>query len=581
MRLLGKVGVTTAIIINSFFFAGPVVAQQTADQPVVPNSTALQADALFFEAVKARNKGDNKQAETLLLEVIRLNPNAGGAYYDLARLSMPDRPDNANKYIKKAIELEPDNSFYKVQYAEILAFKNNFEEAANVFSKLAQQDKRNDEHLLKAAMLYQRAGKLKESLEAIDKLIAATGEDDEMLIEKQRLYLKMNNVEGAAAIGKRLIEKNPREGKYYALLADVYANNKQPEKAAEIYKQAEKLFPDDPAVQLSLSEYYRRNNDSLKSEEFAKKAVSNKSLDAETQIALLVTYFQEAGNDSAKRKEGLKLAEDIAQQNPKNAQVQAVYGDILALNGKKDEANHQYKVALELDQSSYQAWQNLLYGYTERQYADSLIFYSEKALKLFPNQAMLHYLNGVGHLNKKNYTSAIKSVNRAIDMQPEDNTQLMAEMYSTLGDIYNIIKEHKLSDESYDKALKIDASNATVLNNYAYYLSLRGARLDEAEKMSKRSLEIRPNEATFLDTYGWILYKQGKYEKAREYIQKALDANPAADGTLYEHLGDIQYKLSNTDKATCNTKAVTVIQIIRSFCMRKWAVNSCFCPLPS
>jgi tetratricopeptide (TPR) repeat protein len=550
MRLSGKVGlVTTAILINSLFFAGSINAQQTADQPAVPNNAAVQADALFFEAVKARNKGDNRQAETILLEVIKLKPTAAGAYYDLARLNMPDKPELAGKYIKKAIELEPGNPYYQVQHGEILAFRNNFTEAAEVFSKVAEQDKRNEEHLLKAAMLYQRAGKFKESLEAIDKLIAATGEDDEMLVEKQRLYLKMNNVEGAAGIVKRLIEKNPKDGKYYVLLADIYANNKQPEKAAEIYKQAEGLFPDDPAVQLSLSDYYRRNNDSLKSEEFAKKAVSNKSLDAETQIALLVTYFQEAGNDSAKRKEGLKLAEDIAQQNPKNAQVQAVYGDILALNGKKDEATRQYKVALDLDQSSYQAWQNLLYGFTERQYSDSLIFYSEKALRLFPNQAMLHYLNGVGHLNKKNYTNAIKSVNRAIDMQPEDNAQLMAEMYSTLGDIYNIIKEHKLSDESYDNALKADANNATVLNNYAYYLSLRGARLDEAEKMSKRSLEIRPGEATFLDTYGWVLYKQGKYEKAREYIQKALDANPAADGTLYEHLGDIEFKLKNTDKA--------------------------------
>ncbi|RYD56194.1 MAG: tetratricopeptide repeat protein [Sphingobacteriales bacterium] len=551
MRLSGKVGiVTTAIFINSLLFAGAANAQQQpADQPVVPNSTALQADALYFEAIKARNKGDNKQAESLLQEVLKLNPNGAGAYYDLARLSMPDKPDNATKYIKKAIELEPSNPYYKVQHAEILAFRNNFEEAANVFAKLAQQEKHNEDYLLKAAMLYQRAGKLKESLDIIDKLIAKTGEDDEMLIEKQRLYLKMNNVEGAAGVAKRLIEKNPKEGKYYVLLADIYANNKQEAKAKEVYDQAEKLFADDPAVQLGLSDYYRRNNDSLKSEEFAKMAVSNKALDAETQIALLVTYFQEAGNDSAKRKEGLKLAEDIAQQNPKNAQVQAVYGDILSINGKKDEATKQYKVALDLDQSSYQAWQNLLYGFTERQYADSLIFYSEKALRLFPNQAMLHYLNGVGHLNKKSYTSAIKSVNRAIDMQPEDNSQLMAEMYSTLGDIYNIIKEYKLSDESYDKALKIDGNNATVLNNYAYYLSLRGTKLDEAEKMSKRSLDIRPNEATFLDTYGWVLYKQGKYDKAREYIQKALDANPAADGTLYEHLGDVHYKLNKTDKA--------------------------------
>ena len=89
-----------------------------------------------------------------------------------------------------------------------------------------------------------------------------------------------------------------------------------------------------------------------------------------------------------------------------------------------------------------------------------------------------------------------------------------------------------------------------MLYNYSYYLSLRNKRLEDAEKMSKRSLELRPEEPTFLDTYGWILYKSGDYKKAKEYIQKAIDANnEGADGTLWEHLGDIYYKLNNKEKA--------------------------------
>jgi Tfp pilus assembly protein PilF len=80
-------------------------------------------------------------------------------------------------------------------------------------------------------------------------------------------------------------------------------------------------------------------------------------------------------------------------------------------------------------------------------------------------------------------------------------------------------------------------------------------RLEEAEKMSKRSLELRPDEGTFLDTYGWILYRMGKFEKAKEYIEKAISlAKGEADGTLYEHLGDVYYKLNNVDKAVENWK---------------------------
>jgi Tfp pilus assembly protein PilF len=130
-------------------------------------------------------------------------------------------------------------------------------------------------------------------------------------------------------------------------------------------------------------------------------------------------------------------------------------------------------------------------------------------------------------------------------------------MYTGLGDAYNYAKKYSASDSSYDYALKLDPMNATVLNNYAYYLSVRGVRLEDAERMSKKSLEVRKDEPTFMDTYGWILYKQGKYKDAQEYIQKAIDANGEnADGTLWEHLGDVYYKQGNVDKAVeCWTKA--------------------------
>ena len=104
-------------------------------------------------------------------------------------------------------------------------------------------------------------------------------------------------------------------------------------------------------------------------------------------------------------------------------------------------------------------------------------------------------------------------------------------------------------------ALRLNPRDATALNNYAYYLSLRNARLNDAAKMSKESLKIRPNEGTFLDTYGWILYQQGNYREALEYIRKAVDANPnEADPTLWEHLGAVQYKMGDKDAAIVSWK---------------------------
>jgi Tfp pilus assembly protein PilF len=194
-------------------------------------------------------------------------------------------------------------------------------------------------------------------------------------------------------------------------------------------------------------------------------------------------------------------------------------------------------------------------SYLDKQYADSLIKYSEKAMRLFPNQAITHFYNGVGYMNKNNFSSAAKAIIRAIDLHPDNETERLAQMYSTLGDVYYSNKEFTLSDEAFEKALSFDPNDASVLNNYSYYLSERGIKLDVAEKMSKKSLELRPGEATFLDTYAWILYKKSNYKEAKVYILKAIEAaNNINDGTLYEHLGDIQYKLNEKDKAVENWK---------------------------
>lgn len=536
----------------------PAIAQEQGNPipPDIQSSGSAKADALFYDATKARIRGDDQQAEELLQQLVKLKPAEPALYYDLARISQKkSNTDKAFEYMSKAVQLDGNNKYYQEEYAMLQSQKGQYAQAAETMSKLAGKERFNEEYLLRAAFWYQRAGKNKESLQQLDRLLEKDPGNEDILLQKQALYLKMNDVPGAVNVLNQLIAANPKEPRYYALLGELYQNAKQPEKALELYTRAQKLFPDDPSIQLGLADYFRKNKDTARYNEYVQKAIVNKELEAESQLALLLPYLRENGGDSARRKEGVTLAAKLAEQHPGNAQVQAFYGDILAINNQHGDAANQYKKAINIDPSRFQVWEQLLFSYTDRQHADSLILYSEKALRVFPNQAMVHYLNGVGYLNKKDYTRSIKAINRAIDMQPEENEDLLAQMYISLGDAYNYNKEYNLADSSYEVALRFDPKNATVLNNYAYYLSVRGVRLADAEKMSKASLEIRPGEGTFMDTYGWILYKRGDYKGAREYIQKAIDSNPDnADGTLWEHLGDVYYKLNDTDKALENWK---------------------------
>ncbi len=537
------------IILFLFGMSFPLSAQEEEGDTSVHRKD-LEVQALYIDATKARMLDDAKTEEELLKQVIKQKPDEAAPYYDMARLNIGKKNyDQAEENIKKAIARNGDNVWYRAMYAEILEAQNKAEQAALVYKELAEKEKYNRDYLFNAARLYEKAGKLKEAVALLDKLMQKVGNEEIFLMQQQQLYLRMNNLEAAAKVAQQLIDLNPREGRYYANLADIYSNNGQEAKALTIYEKALKDFPNDPSIQYGLAEYYKKKEDTAKYDEYIRKAILNQEFDDETQTTILFSYLQELTSDSSRRKESVEIAGQLARQHPASAQIISLYGEVLLENGEPARAAEQYKKAIAIDPGRFNVWQRLMFLYTDRKDADSLIRYSEKAMRYFPNQGMVHYLNGIGHYNKKEYPVAIKSLNRAIDLQPEDNAALLADIYSSLADVYNTTKEYALSDSNFERSLKLNPQNASVLNNYSYYLSVRGVRLDDAERMSKKSLEIRPGESTFLDTYGWILYKQGKFEKAKQYIEDAVKGTPEPDATLWEHLGDIYYKLGDINKA--------------------------------
>ena len=513
--------------------------------------SSRRADELYFDAIKAKMHDDGKKAGELFSQFIVLNPTIPAAYYELSTISYNDKKlDEADGYIKKALALNPDNKWYKEQHASILADKGAFLEAAIIMAELSKSEPQDRTYPLMAAEYYDHAHKYEEAISYLDLAIARNGPDEDIMKQKVHLYLSLNNVEKAADVVRQLIAKEPENGKYYKWLGELYDDNKLPQAAKDVLEKAQKILPSDPFIQIGFAEHYLKIGDSASYKSYFRKAITNSDFDVDTQTDLLKTYLQRMPNDSVAKVEGLFIIRQIVTQHPTDADAMAFFGDLLDLNNRRDSAVIAYKRSLAIKPSGFNIWDRLLSDYTEKQDADSLIKYSEKAMRLFPNQALVHYYNSIGHLNRKEFTLAVKAMNRAIDMQPENNKQILVRMYGLLADIYHSNQQDTLSDHAFDKALQIDPNDATVLNNYSYFLSERGVRLDEAEKMSKKSLVIRPGEATFLDTYGWILYKEGNYEKAKEYIQQAVDQSGVnADATLYDHLGNVYYKLNDKDKA--------------------------------
>jgi Tfp pilus assembly protein PilF len=110
---------------------------------------------------------------------------------------------------------------------------------------------------------------------------------------------------------------------------------------------------------------------------------------------------------------------------------------------------------------------------------------------------------------------------------------------------YYRIDDYERSDSLFEALIREEPDNYMLLNNYSYYLAERGEKLEKAKAWSSDVVKNNPENATFLDTYAWVLYKMESFEEAEKYILYALDNGGENDPEVNEHAGDIQMALES------------------------------------
>src|SRR3989339_218309 len=300
-------------------------------------------------------------------------------------------------------------------------------------------------------------------------------------------------------------------------------------------------------IMLRLSELYKSKGDYEKYLNMTLKINENKAYRLPILNNLVEAYYLNKKYDDAYNvvgKADVNLIEDDL------TSFYLKYGDLLYLDTSAESKLYIPKFLNKIDQKFFSKALDFtdtnqdvpidigVVFYNNKNYSKALHIFS-KFETIFPDNYLYPFYIGTVYAAMDSNSKAIEPLNRALDLE-EKNVVVLGQ----LGLVYNNLRDFLKSDSMYELALDVNPGDPLINNNYAYSLSERGIKLDEALRMTEIALSADSNNSSYLDTYGWIAYKSGDYEKALEYINKAIITGKAS-AEVYEHLGDIQLKLGN------------------------------------
>ncbi len=504
-------------------------------------------DNLFFDATKAKLLQRYDKAIDKFNKCLKINNKVADVYYQLYLCYGAQGKSKAFTMLDKSIELAPKNTWYLEEKANLYRQNRRYVEAAKIYQQLIKLNPKKRVHYENAVEQLILGKKVKEAIAVLDKMETKFGISENIIRKKEDLYLYLKKPEKAIEEIQKLVSLAPHNTTYLGLLAELYSTVGNTDKAIELFNKILAAEPKNGKAHFGLSALYRQKGDSTNTIKELKLGFEDAEVSLKEKINVLLSLAPLGDRNLNYRKQVFELADILVRVHPNQSQSHAIYADLLFGNKQFVKAIEQYEATLAINKNNFKVWQQMLNAYEQTGNNKKLEAKSDNALELFPNRVIFYYYNAVATYRLKSYKKAAAVAQAGIDLGIGDDFVNVG-LYSTAGDAYYRLGEYEECYIAFDGALDINPQNAYVLNNYAYYLSEQGQRLEKALAMSKKALAQQPDSPAYLDTYGWILYKSGRYSDAKDYIKKALNTQPN-DKELLEHMGDVEYQLGNKEAA--------------------------------
>ncbi|MCE9224832.1 tetratricopeptide repeat protein [Bacteroides thetaiotaomicron] len=509
-------------------------------------------DYFFLEAMRLKEKKDYASAFGLLQHCLDIHPNAASALYEVSQYYMFLRQvPQGQEALEKAVANAPDNYWYSQGLASLYQQQNELDKAVTLLEQMVVRFPAKQDPLFNLLDLYGRQEKYDEVISTLNRLEKRMGKNEQLSMEKFRIYLQMKDDKKAFQEIESLVQEYPMDMRYQVILGDVYLQNGKKQEAYDVYQKVLAAEPDNPMAIFSMASYYKQTGQEELYQQQLDTLLLNKKVTPDTKVGVMrqmIVENEQADKDSTQI---IALFDRIMKQEQDDPQIPMLYAQYLLSKKMESESVPVLEQVVDLDPTNKAARMMLIGAAAKKEDYKQIIKVCEPGIEATPDALEFYYYLAIAYNQAEKPDSVISICKRALEHTTADSKkETVSEFYSILGDMYHTQKQMKEAYAAYDSALVYNPSNIGALNNYAYYLSVERRDLDKAEEMSYKTVKAEPNNATYLDTYAWILFEKGNYAEARIYIDNAMKSEGGDESdVIVEHCGDIYYMTGDVDGA--------------------------------
>ncbi|MDQ6626021.1 MAG: tetratricopeptide repeat protein [Verrucomicrobiota bacterium] len=448
---------------------------------------------------------DFPRAIDILKDAIKANPKQIAPYLQLAFIYSKylQKPDQALKYANQAVALDPENIEGYQRIYEIELTGGDAKKALVSLDRAAKSNSRNP-------VFWTRLGKLYAAI-----LLDSEGEP------------KPENLKRVDAVFQRAADTGKDDAATLKEVADYYAASQQVQKAIPVYLRVLELQPDDVNAREKLATGFVQTNQRAKAIELLEQIIAQ-TPEKYQPYELLAQLLDEEGR-------ALSRANQPDAAKAQFAKAAARYEQSLLINPSHGET---YLRLGEL----------LLGSVRDNERAEKIL---AEARARFPHAPQFTYYLAIARREAKRAQDAVITFEEAQQEAEAELPDLVNERF--LFDYGMAADQAGLYDKAADlfrRAIALDPAHAADTCNYLGYMwAEHNMHLEEAEEVILKALELDPANGAYLDSLGWVKYRQGKFDEALNALLRAAQSLKRDDPAVFEHIGDTYGKLNRTPQA--------------------------------